>query len=707
MKKLFVVSIPVFLIVCLLVFLKNMQHAPSADESVQDDYFGTLVPDPYRWLENPDTPATRAWVTAQNARTFAHLDKIPYRKSIGERLSALWNYEKMSAPSKEGDRYYFFRNDGLQNQSVLYARQTADGVGEEIVLDPNTLSADGTVSVGGVYFSKNGRYLAYDVVDGGSDWRTVYVKDLQTGQTLPDKVEWTKFSGVAWSDDGFYYGTYPVDQQGQLLSDKNEFQQIRYHRLGTAVQNDPLVYEDPANPDHGFSVQTTDDGRYLLLYPARSTSGNALYVRDLSAPATPFAKLIEGFDHDYGVVGSEGSKLFVLTNHGAPTYRLVEIDVQRPAPADWKTLVPATEQVLTGVHFIGGRFVCQYLRNAASEMLVYTRQGQLAHRIALPELGTVGSVNGKPESNEAFFTFTSFVRPTSVYRLDVATGAVALHSAPKLTFDPDAYETKQVFYTSADGTSVPMFITAKKNLPLDSQRPTLLYGYGGFNISVTPGFKPQVIALLEQGGIYAVANIRGGGEFGETWHRSGTKLQKKNVFQDFIGAAEYLIAQQYTQPARLAIEGRSNGGLLVGACMTMRPDLFGVCFPGVGVMDMLRYHRFTIGYFWADDYGRSDESREMFEYLYSYSPVHNCRPAQYPATMITTADHDDRVVPAHSYKFAAALQAAQQGPAPCLIRIDVRAGHGAGKPTTMVIEEETDKLAFLLHQMGVESLSAH
>jgi prolyl oligopeptidase len=669
-------------------------------ENVQDDYFGTLVQDPYRWLENPDTPATRAWVTAQNARTFSLLEKIPFRPAIAERLTQLWNYEKLSAPSKEGDRYYFFKNDGLQNQSVLYARRSP-GEGEaELVLDPNQLSEDGTVSVGAVYFSKDGRYLAYDVVDGGSDWRTIRVKDLQSGQNLPDAVEWTKFSGVAWSGEGFFYGSYPADENGRPLSDKNENQQIKYHRLGTSQKDDELVYEDRSHPDHGFSVQTTRDGRYLLLYPARSTSGNALLIRDLQSPGKTFRPIVDGFEHDFSVIGNEGSKLFVLTNRDAPTYRLIEIDAVRPEPQNWKTLVPALEQVLTSAEHIGGRFVCLYLRDAANELRICDRQGQVVQTPVLPELGTVGTINGKPDSDEAFFTFSSFLRPTSVFRLEVSTGAVSALSAPRLTFDPNDYETKQVFYASADGTRVPMFVTCKKNLPLDGKRPTLLYGYGGFNISVTPAFKPQVIALLEQGGVYAVANIRGGGEYGETWHKAGTKLQKKHVFEDFISAAEFLVKQGYTQPKQLAIEGRSNGGLLVGACMTMRPDLFGVCLPGVGVLDMLRYHRFTIGYFWADDYGRSDESREMFDYLYSYSPVHNCRPGHYPATLITTADHDDRVVPAHSYKFAAALQAAQQGPEPCLIRIDVRAGHGAGKPTNMVIEEETDKLAFMLDRMG-------
>lgn len=665
-------------------------------KGASEEYFGTAVEDPWRWLENPDTSTTKEWVEMQNNKTAKFLKKIGYRDDIRNRLEQLWNYEKYSAPTKEGGKYYYFKNNGLQNQSVLYVQDELNGEAR-IVLDPNSFSKDGTASIGGIAFSKNGRYLAYEVSEGGSDWRTIYVKDLENNELLKDTITWTKFSGATWYSDGFFYCRYPVDETGKPLSDKNEFMEVYYHRLGSKQSEDQLIYSDKSHPNYTYGTQVTDDSRYLLLYTSQSTSGNMLHFRNLEAKDNGFTPLVETFGNDYTVIDNIGDKFLVFTNDGAPNYRIVSIDAKNPAKANWKDVIPEGDCVIDGVKIIGGKLVVQYLRNAATEVKVFSQEGKFEYTLQMPEIGAIASLNGKRNDAEAFYSFASFTRPTTIFHLDVKTGQFSVFKQPTLTFKPEEYETKQVFYKSADGTNVPMFITAKKGILLDGSHPTLLYGYGGFNISVTPAFKPQMIALLEKGGIYAVANIRGGGEFGETWHKAGTKMNKKNVFNDFIAAAEYLISQKYTSTEKLAIEGRSNGGLLVGACITMRPDLFGVAFPGVGVMDMLRYHTFTIGYLWADDYGRSDESKEMFEYLYSYSPVHNCKPAKYPATLITTADHDDRVVPAHSFKFAAALQPAQQGDKPILIRIDTKAGHGAGKPTSMVIEEEADKLAFLFY----------
>jgi len=571
-----------------------------------------------------------------------------------------------------------------------------------MVLDPNTFSADGTTSLGELDFSKDGRYLAYSTSKGGSDWRTILVKDLQTGQMLPDQIEWVKFSGISWQGNGFYYTRFPEPAEGAALTAANKFGAVYFHELGTEQSADKLVYNDKAHPDRSFGASTTDDERFLCVVGWESTSGNALYFKDSAKEKAAFVPVSTTFENDFNVIDNVGDKLIVLTNNKAPNQRLILVNTAQPQPEHWETLVPEdTADVLQSAAVCGGKIVCSYLHNASSALRVFDLQGKFLKEVALPEIGSVSSVSGKKDEQLAFFGFTSFLRPTTVYSLDMNSLEIKVFKAPKLDFSPDAFTTEQVWYESKDGTKVPMFVTRKKNIAFDGANPTLLYGYGGFNISVTPSFSPSRATLLENNGIYVVANIRGGGEFGEKWHDAGTKCQKQNVFDDFIAAAEYLIEKKYTSPARLAIQGGSNGGLLVGACMTQRPDLFGVCFPAVGVLDMLRYHKFTIGYAWATDYGRSD-NKDEFPCLIKYSPLHNIKKTAYPATLITTADHDDRVVPAHSFKFAAALQEHQQGDTPTLIRIETSAGHGAGKPTSKLIDEAADFLSFMLWNMKMQ-----
>ncbi|MBK6930318.1 MAG: S9 family peptidase [Saprospirales bacterium] len=668
------------------------------DPAVEDNYFGAVIKDPYRWLEDDQSAETKDWVQRQNALTFGYLEKIPFRTKIRERLKQIWNFEKFSTPFKKAGYYYYFKNDGLQNQSVLYRQETLDGP-SQLVLDPNTFSADGTTSLQEYGFSKDGRYLAYGISEGGSDWRTILVKDLQSGALLTDRIQWAKFTAIGWAGNGFYYTRYPEPRTGDELKGANQLSAIYYHQLGTPQKADLLVYSDPAHPNYYFNAATTDDERFLCLYGSESTSGNMLYFKDLAKPASVLTPVYTRFDYDFTVIENLGDQLMALTNHQAPNQRLILINAARPAEANWQTLIPEdADDVLQGAAVCGDKIVCSYLHHASSALRVFSLDGKLLKEVPLPEIGTVGAVSGKRDEPQAFFSFQSFLRPTTIYALDMRTLAPAVFKAPKLNFDSGAFTTEQVWITSKDGTRVPMFITRKKRFAKDGRSPALLYGYGGFNISVTPGFSASRAALLENNGIYAVANIRGGGEFGEEWHKAGTKCRKQNVFDDFIAAAEYLVANKYSSPARLAIEGGSNGGLLVGACMTQRPDLFGVCFPRVGVLDMLRYHKFTIGYAWAVDYGRSDDAAE-YPCLIRYSPLHNLRKTVYPATMITTADHDDRVVPAHSFKFAAALQAHQQGDNPALIRIETSAGHGAGKPTGKLLEEAADLLAFMLYQM--------
>lgn len=671
------------------------------DDKVTDTYFGTTVADPYRWLEDDQSLETKDWVQKQNIVTNGFLSQIPYREKIAARLGEIWNFEKFGTPFKKADRYYFFKNDGLQNQSVLYMQEQLNSQPLS-VLDPNTFSKDGTSSLQEYAFSKDGRYLAYAISAGGSDWRTIRVKDMMTTETLPDQIEYAKFTSIAWEGDGFYYSRYPTPEKGDELKGANQNSAIYFHKLGTTQNQDLLVHKDPAHPNYYFGLGTTEDERFAFLTAGESTSGNALSIKNLAKKDTKFTPVVTGFNHDFSVLDNIGDSLLVLTNNGAPNSRIVLIDANKPQEAHWQTFISEDpKDVLTSAEFCGDKILALYLHNASSSLRAFDLTGKLIKEIALPEIGTVGAISGNRDNPTAFFSFQSFLRPNTIYRLDMATLEYKEFKAPVLSFDSDAYTTEQIWYTSKDGTQIPMFVSHKKGIVLDGNNPTLLYGYGGFNIPLTPGFSASRAAFLEKNGVYVVANIRGGGEFGEKWHKAGTLLQKQNVFDDFIAAAEYLIAQKYTNPARLAIEGGSNGGLLVGACMTQRPELFGVCFPRVGVLDMLRYHRFTIGYAWAVDYGRSDTDKNMFEYLYQYSPLHNVKKTNYPATMITTADHDDRVVPAHSFKFAAALQEHQQGDKPVLIRIETSAGHGAGKPTSKLLEEAADMLSFMLYEMKV------
>jgi prolyl oligopeptidase len=671
------------------------------DTTVKDTYFGDKVADPYRWLEDDQSAETKDWVQKQNLVTQGYLTQVPYRDAIKKRLEAIWNFEKYGTPFKRANRYFFFKNDGLQAQSTLYQQDQLDGT-PTVTLDPTKFSADGTASLQEFDFSKDGRYLAYAVSKGGSDWRTIQVKDLETNQTLPDVIEWAKFTSIAWHDDGFYYSRYPTPRKGDELKAANENSAIWFHKLGTTQSADQKIFDDPKHPNYYFGAGTTPDERFLVLQSSESTSGNSLAFKDLSKPGSPFVTVAEGFRHDYNVIGNLTSKLVILTNNEASNQRIILVDSEHPQADQWKTLIPGNAtDVLQSAKICGDKIVCTYLHNASSALRVYDLNGQLVKEVALPEIGTVVNVEGSPTQDLAFFSFQSFLRPTTIYKLDMKSLEPVVFKSPKLNFDPTGYITEQIWYKSKDGTNVPMFITRRKDLKMDGQNPTLLYGYGGFNISLTPSFSASRAALLETNGIYAVANIRGGGEFGETWHKAGTVLQKQNVFDDFIAAGEYLVANKYTSPARLAIEGGSNGGLLVGACMTQRPDLYAVCFPRVGVLDMLRYHKFTIGYAWAVDYGRSDANEAEYRYLRAYSPLHNVRQTAYPATMITTADHDDRVVPAHSFKYAATLQERHQGQRPVLIRIETSAGHGAGKPTAKLLEEAADMLSFMLYEMKV------
>lgn len=679
----------------------DVEYPKVAQGNTVDTFFGTSVADPYRWLEDDTSKATADFVKAQNAATYAYLGDIPFVENLRKRMTDLYNYEKYSAPAKHGGKYYFFKNDGLQNQSPLYEQDKLDGP-SKLILDPNTFSKDGTISIGEISFSNNDKYLAFALADGGSDWQTIFVRDLQTGKDLADQIEWVKFSTIAWQGDGFYYSRFAPAANGKYLSDKNEFHQVYYHKIGTKQDADRLVFDDKSNPNRTVSGVTTEDERFLIVAGSESTSGNNLYFRDFKGTSTAFTPVVETFESDFTLVDNDGDNLLVLTNDGAPNYRLISINSKNPVKSAWKTLIPEDKSVLSSVTPVGGKLVGLYVKDATSEVRVFNADGSAAYTLTLPELGNVGSISGKKADKDAFISFNSFIRPTTVYSWNVDNDKLTVFKQPKLAFNPDDFETKQIRYKSKDGTVIPMFITSKKGLVQDGNRPTLLYGYGGFNISVMPGFKPSLITLLENDGIYAVANIRGGGEYGTAWHDAGTKLKKQNVFDDFIAAAEFLIKEKYTSSKKLGIEGRSNGGLLIGACMTQRPDLFAVALPGVGVMDMLRYHRFTIGWAWATDYGRSDDSAEMFKYLQAYSPVHNCRKANYPATLVFTADHDDRVVPAHSFKFISALQAAQTGDKPCLIRIDTRAGHGSGKPVNMQINEEADKVAFLLYNTNTK-----
>jgi prolyl oligopeptidase len=669
-----------------------------------DTYHGVAVPDPYRWLEDPHAPESQAWIEAQNQVTFGYLEQLPGRDQLQQRLTELWNYERYGIPFKRGDRYFFYKNDGLQNQSVLYTLPTLEAE-PTVLLDPNTLSADGTVALSSIAISENGAYLAYGLSASGSDWVEWQVRDIASGKDFDDHLKWVKFSGAAWTHDhqGWFYSRYDEPDATTKLEAVNYYQKLYYHRLGTPQSEDVLVYERPDQKEWGFSGGVTDDGRYLVISVWRGTDPrNLVFYKDLSSPDSPVVELISAFEAEFSYVGNEGTRFWFRTDLDAPKGRLLAIDLADPDRDHWQAVIPEAADTLQDVSLLNHQFVVDYLSDARSQVKIFDLQGQFVREVALPGIGSVGGFNGKREDTETFYSFTSFTTPSTIYRYDLVTGESQLYRQPQVNFDPDAYTTTQVFYPSADGTRVPMFITHKRGLELNGQNPTLLYGYGGFSISLTPSFSVSNLVWLELGGVYAVPNLRGGGEYGEDWHLAGTKLNKQNVFDDFIAAAEWLIAQGYTHRDRLAIMGGSNGGLLVGACMTQRPDLFAAALPAVGVMDMLRFNQFTIGWAWESDYGSPQDEAE-FKALYAYSPLHNLKlGTAYPATMITTADHDDRVVPAHSFKFAAALQAAHQGEAPVLIRIETKAGHGAGKPTAKVIEEVRDRWTFLATNLGID-----
>ncbi len=678
----------------------QLTYPETAKTDVVDTYFGTSVPDPYRWLENDTSAQTAAWVAAQNKVTGEYLSKIPFRSALLRRLTAVADYEKIGAPAKKHGKYYFYKNDGLQNQSVLYVQDSLDGVAR-VMLDPNKLSADGTVALTGTSFSHDGKYMAYTISRSGSDWTEIYVLDTATGRLLDDHIVWAKFTGAAWCGDGFYYSAYDAPEAGKEYSNVNENHKIYYHKLGTPQSADRLVYENKAYPKRFYSASVSDDETLLFVYESGDGAGNALYVKDLTKPDAPLTAMATDMRYQYYPVETIDGKTYIFTNYGAPKGRIMATTAAKPAQKDWTEVVAEGQSVLSGVQVIGGKLLLTYDKDVANHAYVYSLDGKMEHEVKLPGLGSVG-FSGDKDDRECFFTFTSFTIPGAVYRYDIGQNTYSLLRAPKVDFDSDGFITEQVFYPSKDGTRIPMFLTYKKGLKRDGRNPVYLYGYGGFNISLNPGFSSSRIPFLESGGIYAQANLRGGGEYGEEWHQAGTKMKKQNVFDDFIAAAEWLIKNGYTGKDKIAIVGGSNGGLLVGACMTQRPDLFRVAVPQVGVMDMLRYHKFTIGWNWASDYGTSDDSKEMFEYLKSYSPLHNLKKGtRYPATLVTTADHDDRVVPAHSFKFAATLQECNDGTHPTLIRIDRKAGHGAGKPMSKVLEEQADIYGFIMHNLGM------
>jgi len=678
----------------------NMKYPVTKKVDTVNTYFGTKVPDPYRWLEDDASSETKAWVNAQNKVTEDYMSKIPFHSQIKSRLATLWNYEKFSAPFKEGDYTYFYKNDGLQNQSVLYRQK--DGGTPEIFMDPNKFSGDGTTSLAGINFTTDGTLAAYQLSEGGSDWRKVVVMKTTDKKILGDTLTDIKFSGLAWNgNDGFYYSSYDKPKSGTQLSGLTQYHKLYYHKLGTAQKDDKLIFGGEKTPRRYIGAGVTEDNRFLIITAANSTTGNELYIQDLSKANSPIIPVVNNMDKEHNVIDNQGSTLYIYTNLNAPNYRLVKVDAANPTPENWKDVIAETENVLSA-NTAGGKIFASYLKDATSLVQQYDMNGKLERTIALPGVGSASGFGGKKDDKELYYSFTSYIYPSTIFKYDITSGKSSVYKKSGVQFDPEKFESKQVFYTSKDGTKVPMIITYKKGTQLNGKNPTLLYGYGGFGISLTPAFSTSNIVLLEQGGIYAVPNLRGGGEYGDKWHAAGTKMQKQNVFDDFIAAAEYLISNKYTSKEYLAISGGSNGGLLVGAAMTQRPDLFKVAFPAVGVLDMLRYNKFTAGAGWAYVYGTAEESKDMFNYLHKYSPYHALKPGtSYPATLITTADHDDRVVPAHSFKFASRLQEYQTGKNPGLIRIETKAGHGAGKPTAKIIEEQADKWAFMLYNMGL------
>ena len=680
---------------------KAISYPQTATVDTVDTYFGVSVPDPYRWLENDTSAATASWVKAQNEITNNYLEHIPFRQDLLKRLTELANYERISAPFKKHGKYYFYKNDGLQNQSVLYVQDALNSEAR-VFLDPNKLSDDGTVALTSLSFSNNGKYAAYTISRSGSDWREIYVMDVATGSLLDDHITWAKFTDAAWQGDGFYYSAYDAPSKGKEFSNVNEHHKIYYHKLGEPQQNDRLVYENKAYPKRFYTAQVSEDERVLFIYESGEGRGNALFMQDLTQKSAPVVQLASDFDYQYTPIEVIGNRIYFFTNYQAAKNKIMAAELQSPELANWKEVVPEKEQVLSDVRVIGGKLFLTYDKDASNHAYVYDLQGKELQEIELPSLGSV-SFNGDKDDEECFFSFTSFTIPGATYKYDVQKNSYELFRAPKVKFHSDDFVTEQVFFPSKDGAKIPMFLTYKKGLKKNGKNPVFLYGYGGFNISLYPSFSINRIPFLENGGIYVQVNLRGGGEYGEDWHVAGTKMQKQNVFNDFIAAAEYLIDNKYTNSQKIAIVGGSNGGLLVGACMTQRPDLFRVAIPQVGVMDMLRYHKFTIGWNWASDYGTSEDSKEMFEYLKGYSPLHNLKKGtKYPATLVTTADHDDRVVPAHSFKFAATLQACNEGSNPTLIRIDSKAGHGAGKPMSKILEEQADVYGFIMYNLNMK-----
>ncbi|MBS1741642.1 MAG: S9 family peptidase [Bacteroidetes bacterium] len=670
------------------------------DTSVHDNYFGTSVADPYRWLENDTSAETGAWVKAENEVTQNYFKQIPFRDAIHKRYETLFNYEKYSAPSKEGKYIYYYKNSGLQNQSVVY-RELITGSEPEVFLNPNDFSADGTTSLAGMSFSKDGSMMAYNISEGGSDWQKIIVMDANAKKQVGDTMTDIKFSGASWKDnDGFYYATYDRPKEGSFLQGKTERHILKYHKIGTAQKDDKIIYGADGPAIRYIGAGITEDQKWLVIYASEATYGNALYVKDLTKPDAPIVAVAADFKNQHGIIDNDDNNFYIQTDRDAPNGKIMVVPVNNPAEANWKPLIDTKAEVLSA-STAGGFIFCSYLKDAVTKVYQYDHSGKQIREINLPGLGSANGFGSKKDEKELFFSFSSYTVPNSIYKLNIENGTSSLYKQPKVQFKPEEYESKQVFYTSKDGTKVPMIITYKKGIELDGKNPCLLYGYGGFSVSLTPYFSTSSIILLENGGIYAVPNIRGGGEYGESWHQQGIKTKKQNVFDDFMAAAQWLVDNKYTSRDKLAIEGGSNGGLLVGACITQQPDMCKVAFPAVGVMDMLRYHKFTAGAGWAYDYGTSEESKEMFEYLYKYSPVHNVKPAAYPATLVTTADHDDRVVPAHSFKFAAQMQANQTGSNPVLIRIETKAGHGAGKSTQQIIDEQTDKWSFMFYNMNI------
>jgi len=683
---------------------RRIVYPESTRESVVEDYHGQPVADPYRWLEDTESPTTRDWIERQNALTFGYLKSIPQRAAIEQRLTDVWNFERYDLPVKRGNRYFFTHNDGLQNQSVLYSMTDLEAP-RAVLLDPNTLSTDGTVALASWQPSEDGRLLAYMIADGGSDWRTVRIRRVNTREDLPEELRWVKFSSIAWvpSGEGFFYSRYDEPTAGQELLGANYFQKLYYHQVGTAQSDDVLVYERSDQKEWGFHGTVTEDGRYLVIDVTRGTNPqNQIFIKDLQNHDQPVQELLTGFTAEFVFVGNDGTTFYFLTDEGAPRRRVVAIDLTSPQPPQWRELIQESSDTLERVTLLGDRFIATYLHDALSAVRLFTLDGSSVGEVSLPGLGTVEGFGGRRDADETFFSFTNYSSPRSIQRFDLKTDTSQLWRQPQIAFDSSQFVTEQVFYASRDGTRVPMLLTYKRGIKRDGTNPTLLYAYGGFNISLTPVFSPENAVWLELGGIYAVPNLRGGGEYGREWHEAGMLDRKQNVFDDFIAAAEYLIREQWTQPTKLAIRGRSNGGLLVGATMTQRPELFGACLPAVGVMDMLRFHKFTIGWAWTGEFGSSADPQQ-FKVLQSYSPLHNIRPGIcYPATMVTTADRDDRVVPGHSFKFAAALQAAQGCDRPILIRVETRAGHGAGTPVSKRIEEAADCWAFLVQSLGMQ-----